>query len=274
MYQSRSAACYLGICVFLLGVPSGAPAGVSQDASLPAPTLRVSTHLVLLDVVVTDKTGKPMTGLSSDDFTVKESGKPQKISFFTAPTQTVAPLAPALPPGVYSNAPAYRTAGGPPTVIVLDAANTQYRDQAFARLQMLKFVSNQYKPGQRIAIFTLTNKLSLVQDFTDNPEVLRAALEKMRGTETELSKASAPALETPQTAAPRWPSICEPSSSVRIFGVTPIPGCGTAIRERSAHRSDSGGDAQPQSCSGRPSGSKEHNLAHRRISLQLDSRTR
>jgi len=202
MYQSRSAACHLAICVFLLGVPSGAPAGVSQDASLPAPTLRVSTHLVLLDVVVTDKTGKPMTGLSSDDFTVKESGKPQKISFFTAPTQTVAPLAPALPPGVYSNAPAYRTAGGPPTVIVLDAANTQYRDQAFARLQMLKFVSNQYKPGQRIAIFTLTNKLSLVQDFTDNPDVLRAALEKMRGTETELSKASAPALETPQTAPP------------------------------------------------------------------------
>jgi VWFA-related protein len=178
MYLSRSSASYRGICVFLLGVLSGVPAGLSQDANFPAPTLRVSTHLVLLDVVVTDKTGKPITGLSSDDFTVRESGKPQKVSFFTAPAQTVASPAPALPPGVYSNAPAYRTAGGPPTVIVLDAANTQYRDQTFARLQMLKFVTNQYKPGQRIAIFTLTNNLSLVQDFTDNPDVLRATFEK------------------------------------------------------------------------------------------------
>ena len=195
MNLSPSALCQRGIFVFLFGILCGASTGMSQDTSLPTPTLRVSTHLVLLDIVVIDKAGKPVSGLSSADFTIRESGKPQTASFFSAPTEAVAPRVPVLSPGVYSNAPAYRTAGGPPTVIVLDAANTQYQDQTFARVEMLKFVKNQYRPGQRIALFTLTDKLSLVQDFTDNPDVLRAALEKMTGTETELSKSFTPALD-------------------------------------------------------------------------------
>ncbi len=44
-------------------------------------------------------------------------------------------------------------------VLLLDAANTPFKDQAYARQQMLKFVREEYKPGQRTAIFTLTNSL-------------------------------------------------------------------------------------------------------------------
>jgi hypothetical protein len=56
-----------------------APSG----SEVPAPTIRVSTHLVLVDVVVTDKQGKFVSGLHPEDFVVEEKGKTQKIAFFT-----------------------------------------------------------------------------------------------------------------------------------------------------------------------------------------------
>src|SRR5438477_11214273 len=56
---------------------------------VPAPTIRVSTHLVLVDVVVTDKHGKPITGLHPEDFVIQEKGKNQKIAFFTSPGESV-----------------------------------------------------------------------------------------------------------------------------------------------------------------------------------------
>lgn len=150
----------------------------SSSGEVPPPTIRVSTHLVLVDVVVTDKQGKPITGLKPEDFVVEENGKAQKISTFTASVEN-AP-APALPPGIYSNRPEYRSPGGPITVMLLDSLNTEFKDQAYAKTQMLKFVQQNYKPGQRMAVFTLTGGLNVLQDFTSDPQVLYSALQRFR----------------------------------------------------------------------------------------------
>src|ERR1700759_3191883 len=47
--------------------------------------IRSTSRLVLLDVVVTDKSGKPLPGLNKEDFTVFEDGQPQRISNFETP---------------------------------------------------------------------------------------------------------------------------------------------------------------------------------------------
>jgi Ca-activated chloride channel family protein len=47
-------------------------------------TFRTAVDLVHFGVVVTDKQGSPITGLTADDFEIKEAGKPQTIKFFAA----------------------------------------------------------------------------------------------------------------------------------------------------------------------------------------------
>jgi hypothetical protein len=41
------------------------------------PVIRSNSRLVVLDVVVTDQAGHPITGLTKDDFRVLEDGKPK-----------------------------------------------------------------------------------------------------------------------------------------------------------------------------------------------------
>jgi VWFA-related protein len=171
---------YVFLCLSLIAASSPLPAQSPQETEpVPTLTIRVSTRLVLVDVVVTDKHGQPVLGLQPTDFAVTEKGKLQKISVFTPPNQAAPkPAAPALPPGEYSNRPEYRAPGGPPTVILLDAANTSFPDQTYARMQMLKWVVDEYRPGDRIAVFALTNGLVALSDFTDDPRILRGVLQQ------------------------------------------------------------------------------------------------
>jgi Ca-activated chloride channel homolog len=54
-------------------------------------TFRTEVNLVHFSVVVTDKSGSPITGLAPDDFEIIEAGKPQVIKFFAAGNPEEAP---------------------------------------------------------------------------------------------------------------------------------------------------------------------------------------
>ncbi|HUM06247.1 MAG TPA: VWA domain-containing protein [Terriglobales bacterium] len=174
--------------------------GQAQQAIEPVPTIRANTRLVLVDVVVTDKSGKPVGNLKADDFTVQEKGKNQKVAFFTSAQEKQQQGPPtALGNGIYSNKPEYRSPGGPIVIILLDAVNTPFKDQAYARRQMLQFIREQYKPGQRTAVLTLTNSLGILQDFTEDPDVLLLALQRFQPKEQEGTSTIVP--RPPSTAS-------------------------------------------------------------------------
>jgi VWFA-related protein len=59
------------------------------------PTFTSNTNLVIVDVTIKDKAGKPIEGLKADDFTVFEDGKPQKVSVFEYQHLTMDPAPPA-----------------------------------------------------------------------------------------------------------------------------------------------------------------------------------
>jgi VWFA-related protein len=191
---------YRGVRQFLRGaagvlITTALCAQQAQQSAptIPAPTIRVTTHMVLVDAVVTDKQGKAVMGLRPEDFVVEENGKAQKIVSLTTPTENTPVPKPPLPPGIYSNRPEYRSPGGPITVMLLDALNTPFTNQGYARRQMLAFVQEQFKPTDRMAVFALTGPLVALQDLTSDPQVLYAALQKYKPQSQEFANSDRPA---------------------------------------------------------------------------------
>ena len=155
----------------LLGI-----AGAVRAQESPTYTLRTSTNLVVLDVVVTGADGKPVHGLDVKSLVVKEDGKTQSIRSFTEHTAAeVKPMRPApkLAAGIFTNFAA--AADGPVNVVLLDMLNTPLRDQAYAREQIQKYLEH-VPEGTRVAIFGLGNSLVLLQGFTSDPAVLKLAM--------------------------------------------------------------------------------------------------
>jgi VWFA-related protein len=139
-------------------------------------TFQSNVHVVLLDVIVTDSSGGPVTGLTKNDFRVFEDNKQQKIASFKehdgAPIIT-ADL-PPMPLNVYTNYPAVESADSI-NVLLMDSLNTQMQDQQFVHQQTIKYLKT-IPAGARVAIFTLSSRLRMVQEFTSDSSRLLAAL--------------------------------------------------------------------------------------------------
>jgi VWFA-related protein len=159
-------------------------------SEIPSVTIRANTRLVLVDVVVTDKKGQPITGLKAEDFTVEENGKKQKIASFSPPAGDQKAPQP-LPAGLLTNRPEYLKPAGVPTVLLLDAANSHFLDQSYGRGQMLKYVLQQSEGGTPMAVMTLTDRLQVLQDFTSDPKILTTAIRNLQPQEPILQAGTA-----------------------------------------------------------------------------------
>jgi len=152
---------------------------LKQRSASDAPIFKKSVRRVLVDVVVQDANGKSVSGLKAKDFSVLEDGQPQRIlSFdfhgFENSSISLPSNAPALPPNTFVNIPATPERGAL-YVILYDLVNTGIDDQMAARQQLLRFIDR--KPeGTRFAIFVNADRLFLLQGFTNDPRVLRAAI--------------------------------------------------------------------------------------------------
>lgn len=165
---------------FLLAASLWAQTASQQPDVYPSQTtLRSNTRLVVVDVVVTDSKGQPVTGLNAEDFTVLENGAQQKISSFSFqhPGETQAISASQLPPNVVTNAPLFHSSGL--DVILFDSVNGAFTSQAYARDQLIKFFRSTTL-DRPVALFSLENRLRLLQDFTTNAAALQSALEKYK----------------------------------------------------------------------------------------------
>ena len=75
------AACALALCALALAsLRAQSPA--TQAAPPQTPTFRTRVDAVSVDVIATDKQGKPVTDLKAEDFEIKENGKVQAIDSF------------------------------------------------------------------------------------------------------------------------------------------------------------------------------------------------
>src|SRR6185437_8387542 len=69
------------LCLALIASPAFLLGQAGEPADSGA-TLHIDSRAVLVDVIVTDAHGNPVTGLKQGAFSVTEQGKPQTIGFF------------------------------------------------------------------------------------------------------------------------------------------------------------------------------------------------
>lgn len=158
-----------------------------QEATPPVQTLKTTTRLVVVDVVIADKHGQPVHGLQRSNFHILENGREQTPKVFEE--RRSEGMAVSIPPAIQSSGNgvmAVTNAGQESVspalnVVLFDALNTASSDQSFARSQVKKVIK-ELPAGSRIAIFVLRNDLHMVQGFTTDTAQLAAAMDKEKSS--------------------------------------------------------------------------------------------
>jgi VWFA-related protein len=176
--------------VVVLAAPSTLTARPQQTA--PAKTesqdqpVRLKTDLIQLRAVVTDKQGKPVTGLGKDDFEITESGRKQVVSFFSAEDlmTTPAPAPVAVKPQADKPALPNRSpvAGPPPRrtiVFFVDSLNMSAVSLLRVKQVLLKFIDERLTDSDMAAVVSSNGSLGLFSQFTQDKQVLRVAVNRL-----------------------------------------------------------------------------------------------
>src|SRR5258705_2167341 len=121
--------------------------------------VRITSTLVQLDLVVTDKNGKQVSDLKAEDFEVFEDGHAQPITQFSY----ILTGPPSGPPATAANAAAASGPTLPPTAprrervrrtiaVVVDDLGLSFVTTTTARDALRKFINEQIEPGDLVAI--------------------------------------------------------------------------------------------------------------------------
>jgi VWFA-related protein len=164
-----------------------------QQARKPGSVLQIKTRLVTVDVAATDSHGNVVRDLKPEELEVSDNG-PQVIAQFSfvdkstnSRSANLSNVIQERPKGFYTNQAELERLTTPPTVILLDALNTEGADLMQARRDMLRMLST-LPANTPVAVFLLEQSLVLVQGFTSDPALLRAALDKTMRPGTRLAK--------------------------------------------------------------------------------------
>ena len=154
--------------------PAQAP-NAAQPANPSTPTFRITTRLVILDMVVVDKKGAVVKDLKREDFSVEEAGQPQTILNFEVAGAHI----PKPEITINSTADLDRLAPGAPVdIILLDEFNTRFEDMAFARYSLKKYLDKQPEklvtPTMLIAVDL--QHFTVLHDYTQNKAEILSAL--------------------------------------------------------------------------------------------------
>jgi VWFA-related protein len=139
----------------------------AQDPSV----FRAGTHIVEIPIFTTGANDKPVDDLRAGDLLLFDNNKPQTIASFEKlgirGNLNSVGAAPVRPRPQYS-------------VIVLDALNTGWASQIYAREAVVKTL-DALPPGSRVAIFALGDSLRLLHDFSSDTASLRASIDRYDG---------------------------------------------------------------------------------------------
>jgi VWFA-related protein len=184
----------LVLVLALVALPS-AQAPVERGLQTARPSFRSDVDLVVVDVVVRDRSGAIVRGLTANDFEIREDNKPQQVvSFNVEEVTTTAPSAPAIPTvlavGSQQVTPGAPATPAPPQtpvrredlagrrliVLLFDLSSMQPEELERAGRSALEYVDKQMAAADLVAIATINTTLNIVSDFTADREQVKTAL--------------------------------------------------------------------------------------------------
>jgi VWFA-related protein len=196
MKKSSSLALALIFSIFITALaqdpkPTPTPQTVApkQEQADDEEVVRITTNLVQIDAVVTDKSGKLVTDLRPEEVEILEDGRSQKItnfSFVSTESGTEQPVALKKPVPVDKNAPPVPPVRLRPeqvrrtVALVVDDLGLSFESTHFVRQALRKFVDEQVQPGDLVAIIRTAGGVGALQQFTSDKRQLYATIERVR----------------------------------------------------------------------------------------------
>jgi VWFA-related protein len=165
----------LALC---LAVTAASPAAQTQRPPARAQgTIQSETTAILVDVVVRDKHGQPVTDLNAADFELYEDGVLQEIGALTRYASESsggpAPSAPAVSTAALANVKVEATPE-PVIALVFDRLNPESR--AIAHKAALRYVGEGSQSEARVAVYGIDLSLVTYQNYTRDAALLRKAI--------------------------------------------------------------------------------------------------
>jgi len=169
--------------------------GQNKTSTSDTPTFTVSRSLVIETVLVKDKSGNPVEGLTAKDFTVTEDGTAQEIKFFEYQKleeiiKNSEPLPPIGAPMYFQKLPSTQIAGEVPgktqykdkrlLAMYFDMTAMPIPDQIRALGAAQKFIKTQMTTADLVCIMQYAGgAVQVAQDFTADRERLLGIIQTM-----------------------------------------------------------------------------------------------
>jgi VWFA-related protein len=207
--------------LLLLCVRSAVPQQPAPPPDLPPPpppdnpvqnrrpgraTFSMTMSQVVVNVSVTDRNGKPVENLTTEDFEILEDGKPQVIKSCEFQRLGTEPLTPMNPAVQFAQRPSEQAPRKAPAqqsnnaeqlskyqdrrliVMLFDFSSMDVAEQIRARDAALKFLATQMTASDMVSIMVFGSALKTVQDFTSDRDLLTDVIHRFHvGEAADLS---------------------------------------------------------------------------------------
>lgn len=183
------------VVLLVILFPAATFSQTQQPKAGPEDVVKITTTLIQVDATVLDKKGKPVKGLTADDFEIYENGQKQPITNFAfveletdksteqadqtteqlvaKPSKNSIPI--PLVPSRLRPEQVHRT-----VALVVDDLGLSVGSIDHVKSSLKKFVDEQMQPGDVVAIIRTGSGAGALQQFTTDKRILYAAIARIR----------------------------------------------------------------------------------------------